>query len=221
MPKASSDRLDDAPRPTPGRRRRPGSRAPRGPSASIAGGRLRRGGRVAPVGERDVRALRARGAGTMARPMPREPPVTRAALPVRSIMRGPPCGRARARPARRRRAGRRPCPGWAMIAARASGIGSTESQSTGQPDVRRPRADRRVAGDAAGRVGRPLDGHGAAREAGAEGDDDDPVADLDPALVDRLGQGDRARTPPRCCRSGRGSRTSGPSAGRGPWPPPR
>ena len=68
----------------------------------------------------------------MARPMPREPPVTRADLPVRSIMRGPPGGAGRARRARRRRAARRPAPAGACSSASASGIGSTESQSTGR-----------------------------------------------------------------------------------------
>ena len=45
----------------------------------------------------------------------------------------------------------------------------------------------------AGRVGGPLDGDRAAREARPERDDDDVVADLDPPLIDRLGQRDRDR----------------------------
>ena len=57
-------------------------------------------------------------------------------------------------------------------------------------DVLRPE---RLRERAAGRVGRPLDGHRARGEAGAEGHDHDVVTDLDPTRIDRLGQGDRDR----------------------------
>ena len=106
-------------------------------------------------------------------------------------MRWPPGGRARARPGTTSSSGTSTVPGWAISAASASGIGSTESQSTGSRIVTSARVDGGVAGDPAGRVGGPLDGHGAAGEARPEGDDDDVVADLDAALVDGLGQGDR------------------------------
>ena len=53
------------------------------------------------------------------------------------------------------------------------------------------RRDRGVAGSAAFRIGGPFDRDGTAGEAGAERDDDDPVADLHAALVDGFGERDR------------------------------
>ena len=94
------------------------------------------GGRrlVAAVAERDVRALRRQPQRRSALPIPREPPVTRAVLPDRSITRGPPSGRAPARPGRRRRAGRR--------SSRAGASARRAPRGSGRPSPSRPAAGR-------------------------------------------------------------------------------
>ena len=181
------DRLDQrlgAPR-RPGRPS--GSRAPGGPSASTSA-------TVASAAAWLPRKLNATSApwrasrSTIARPMPREPPVTSAVLPERSIIRAPPEGRGRrrasaagrgrwsadglagaapARPGRRRRAGPR-CrarSGGRTISASAGGIGSTESQSTGARTVTSSGRTAASPMRPARRVGGPLHGHGARREA--------------------------------------------------------
>ncbi len=127
----------------------------------------------------------------MALPIPRDPPVTTAALPVRSITRGPPVG------------ARSGSPGATWSEGDIHGSGAVHQLGEGvgdrvdrvpvhrQPDAHVLRLDRRVAGDPAGRIGRPVDRHRAAREAGPERDDRHVVADLDPALVHRFGERDR------------------------------
>ena len=163
----------------------------RRPSASIGRGRLGGGGGVALVGERHVGAL-----GREAQR--RWPARCRASrrsrgrvLPVRSIMRGPPAGVAAGSPGTTSSSGTSTEPGRRISSASASGIGSTESQSTGSRTV--TSSGWTAASPAIPRAGSAVHSmvDRAGREAGPERDDDDVVADLDPALVDRLGQGDR------------------------------
>ena len=126
----------------------------------------------------------------MARPMPREPPVTTALLPVRSIMRGPPCGRGAGSPGTTSSSGT----GGPRLedghqARRASGRPSPSRPARGRWRPARPtrRACRGSGSAVHSRATAPL------REAGAEGDEHDLVADLDAARVDRLGEGDADR----------------------------
>ena len=152
----------------------------------------------------------------MARPMPREPPGHERGLagevdhPSSSCGSWPPAGVRRgsgamvsgraggpapARPGRRRRAGPRAGGRSAgrTISARAGGIGSTESQSTGARTVTSSGRTAASPTQPARGVGGPLHGDRARREPGAERDQHDLVADVHAPLVDGLGQRDRHR----------------------------
>src|SRR5207244_5890456 len=124
----------------------------------------------------------------IARPIPREPPVTTALLPDRSIIRTSRCGEGSPYPARGEGSADRltsmlrfsgdDVVEWNVD---RSGAGHQLRERVGdrvdrvpvdwQPDADVLRPDRRVAGPPAGRIGRPVDRHGAAREARSEGDD--------------------------------------------------
>ena len=164
----------------------------RRPSASTSATRRLGGGLVAAVAERDVGALAWRAAA-------RSPCRCRASRPSRGrscrsgrscvgsllgIGRAPalttlsvPAGGALRLARARRRTGRaRPGSGRARISARAGGIGSTESQSTGSRTPHVLGTDGVVGAAAGGRVRRPLHRHGAGREPGPERHEHDLVA---------------------------------------------